>query len=187
MDNNRRKQEIVSYDEQIEQGLIRKQRQTFVAPLQGEVLPPARPAAPPASTESITRFDVAPSATSNVEVKTSAVDRARGFVIATRELGIVFGVTSVVVAWLFADVPILSLPTLAIFLLVYASTWGFAYYQTLAHSAEAAPLKEANRKLDIIEFDVRKRWEAYEREQRQMLQERTEDRQEARQRRLGGK
>jgi hypothetical protein len=151
------------------------------------VLPLVKPGAAPACTESITRFDVAPSATSSVEVKTSAVDRARGFVIATRELGIVFGVTAMAVAWLFADVPLFSLPTLVIFLIVYASTWGYAYHQTLTHSAEAAPLKEANCKLDIIAYDVKKRWEAYEREQRQMLQERIEDRQEARPRRLGGK
>src|SRR5687768_11437148 len=98
----------VTLQEQIEMGLI-KPSSNFVAPLQGEVLPPARPATPPASNESITRFDVPPSATSNVEVRTSAVDRARGFVIATRELGIVFGVTAMAVAWLFAGVPLLSL------------------------------------------------------------------------------
>jgi hypothetical protein len=41
MENSRRKQDIVSYEEQIEQGLIRPRR-PFVQAIKGEVLPPVK-------------------------------------------------------------------------------------------------------------------------------------------------
>ncbi len=174
----------VTYDEQLEQGLVRP-RQTFVPALRGEVLPPLKPTQ--ADTSAVISFDVAPTATQHIEMRTSAVDRARGFVIETSLLAGVLGVGLVFLAWLFADMPFLSGYTVTLFVVTFAVTWVYAYSQHKKHTAEGVSLYEARRKFDVIELDVRKRWEMAEREQRQMLSERTEDRTEARGKRLGGR
>ncbi len=175
----------VSYEEQIEMGLVRP-KDNFIPAIRGEVLPPARPVTP-VDTSSIIQFDSQPGATSHIEVKTSFWDRAKGFTLMTASMGLVYSLAFVVVGSIAAQVPIFSMWGLLMFLIAYSVTWGFAYFQTLRYSPEGIQARESDKKLDIIAYDVRKRWELIEREQKQMLQERTEDRTEARSKRLGGK
>jgi hypothetical protein len=73
------------------------------------------------------------------------------------------------------------------FLIAYSVTWGIAYMQTLHFSPEGIQARESDKKLSIIEMDVRKRWEMLERDQAESIKERREDRLEARTRRLGGR
>jgi len=177
----------VSYQEQVDMGLIRNQRQAFVPALRGEVLPPAPAPAPAPATNTMITFDSQPGATSHIEVKTSFWDRAKGFTLMTSQLSLLYGFAFVVVGRVVADIPIFSIWGLLMFLIAYSLTWGFAYMQTLHYSPEGIQARESDKKLGIIELDVRKRWEYMEREQAQTLQERREDRTEARSRRLGGK
>ena len=176
----------VTYQEQIDMGLIRP-KDNFVPALRGEVLPPAPAPMPPPNTNTIIQFDSQPGATSHIEVKTSFWDRAKGFTLMTASMGLVYSLAFVVVGSIAAQVPIFSIWGLFMFLLAYSVTWGFAYMQTLHFSPEGIQARESDKKLGIIELDVKKRWEYMEREQAQTLRERTEDRTEARQRRLGGK
>jgi len=135
------------------------------------------------NTNTMITFDSQPGATSHIEVKTSFWDRAKGFTLMTSQLSLLYGAAFVVVGKVVADIPIFSIWGLLMFLIAYSVTWGFAYMQTLHYSPEGIQARESDKKLGIIELDVRKRWEYMEREQAQTLQERTEDRT----RRLGGK
>ncbi len=59
--------------------------------------------------------------------------------------------------------------------------------QTLHFSPEGIQARESDKKLSIIELDVRKRWGMIERDQAEAIRERREDRLEARSKRLGSK
>jgi hypothetical protein len=164
----------VSYEEQKEQGLIRQQRQTFVpAPPKQEVLPPMQ--APP-SYQADFNLNIPPSATQHVELRTSATDRAKGFAIETRELGLVFSLSFCFAAWLLADVPIFSGWMLALFLGMYSIVWCFAYYQHKHTSAEGVSLYEAKGKVEIVKTIVNAQVRQFELDREQARKERAEDR-----------
>jgi hypothetical protein len=173
----------VSYEEQIEMGLVRP-KDNFIPAIRGEVLRPSRPLAP-VDTNSIIQFDSQPGATSHIEVKTSFLDRAKGFTLMTSQLSLLYGAAFVVIGRVVADIPIFSIWGLLMFLIAYSVTWGIAYMQTLHFSPEGIQARESDKKLSIIEMDVRKRWEMLERDQAEAIRERREDRLEARTRRLG--
>lgn len=172
---------FVTYEEQIRQGLIRRQDR-FLPAKSGDVLPP-RPNTP-VDTQSIIQFDSQPGATSHIEVKTSFWDRAKGFTLMTSTMGLVYSLAFVVVGSIAAQVPIFSIWGLALFLIAYSITWGFAYFQTLRYSPEGIQARESDKKLDIIAYDVKKRWEMIERDQLEAISERRQDRADARNKRL---
>ena len=106
-------------------------------------------------------IDTTPSATQHVELRTNAIDRALGFMIATSPLAAGFGVVVLGVVVLGFGVPILSLPALVILFSVFAVVWTVAYLYTLSISAEGVSMYEAQSKWDIIRTEQAMRWQAW--------------------------
>ena len=108
-------------------------------------------------------IDAAPVATQHVEMKTSAVDRSLGFLIASVPLYGGFALVVVLVTVFFAGVPMLSLPALVIFWLSFVAAWIVGYTYTLSVSAEGVSHYEATQKWAVIREEQKRRWEHYER------------------------
>lgn len=147
----------VTIEEQRAQGLTR-QTTNFIPAVT------ARRAAPPMPINSQVGhvIDVAPTATQHIEVRTSAVDRAKGFLIASIPLYVAFATAVVGVVVLGFKVPLASLATLVIFLLAFVAAWVVGYTYTLQVSAEGVSLFEAKNKWDVIQEEQRRRWEHYD-------------------------
>ena len=126
---------------------------------------PSRQSAPvamPINSQVAHVIDAAPVATQHVEMKTSAVDRAKGFLIASVPLyaGFATAVAGVcVVGW---SVPIFSLATFLIFWLSFIAAWIVGYCYTLSVSAEGVSLFEAKSKWDVIRREQNYRWNHYQ-------------------------
>jgi hypothetical protein len=108
-------------------------------------------------------IDAAPVATQHVEMKTSAVDRSLGFLIASVPLYAGFALLVLLVSIFFGGVPFLSLPALVIFWLSFVAAWVVGYCYTLSVSAEGVSHYEARQKWDVIKEEQRRRWAHYER------------------------
>lgn len=155
--------ETITLEEQERMGL-RTQRQHFVPVVARREPAPAAPI-----NAAITHtIDAAPSATQHIELRTSAVDRALGFMIATAPLAAGFAVVVVGICVLGFGVPLLSLPTLIITFTVFAIVWTIAYLYTLSISAEGVSLYEAQEKWGVVRTEQMLRWQAWllEREER---------------------
>ena len=150
--------QIVSYQEQVEAGLIRKPSKLVVPQPAAPVV--RRMPAGELNTVSHT-LDVAPSATHYVEMKTSAVDRSKGFLIATVPLSGGFALGVLLVAVFFWSVPLFSLPALVVFWLSFVAAWLFAYLWMLLVSAEGIALFEAWSKWNVIKREQSERWDYY--------------------------
>lgn len=109
-------------------------------------------------------IDAAPTATQHVEMRTSAVDRAKGFLIASVPLYAAFATAVVAVCILGFGVPMWSLPTLVIFWLSFVAAWVVGYAYTLHVSAEGVAMFEAKNKWAILREEQRRRWQHYERQ-----------------------
>jgi hypothetical protein len=114
--------------------------------------------------EVVHSIDAPLSATQHIDMRTSAVDRAKGFLIASTPLYAAFALGVVVLAALFAGVPFWSFWSFATFWLSFVAAWAWGYKQTLEKSAEGISHYEARRKWDIIGEEQRRRWEYYERQ-----------------------
>jgi hypothetical protein len=108
-------------------------------------------------------IDAAPVATQHVEMRTSAVDRSLGFLIASVPLYGGFAFVVLLVSVFFAGVPFLSLPALVIFWLSFVAAWIVGYTYTLSVSAEGVSHYEATQKWAVIREEQKRRWEHYER------------------------
>lgn len=117
----------------------------------------------PINTEINMTIDAPMAATQHVEFKTSAVDRAKGFLLASVPLYMAFALCVVAVVVLGWSVPLLSLPTLVIFMLSFTAAWVVGYGYTLSVSAEGISLYESVSKWSVIKEEQRRRWEAWER------------------------
>ena len=108
-------------------------------------------------------IDLPLSATQHIEMKTSAVDRAKGYLIASTPLYAAFGVGAVLVGVLFFHVPFWSFWAFSIFWLSFVLAWLWGYRETLIRSAEGIAHYEAKRKWDVVSEEQRRRWEHYDR------------------------
>lgn len=127
---------------------------------------PSRQSAPvvmPINSQVAHVIDAAPVATQHVEMKTSAVDRAQGFLLASVPLYAMFAAAVVAVVVLGWNVPLASMATLTIFVLSFTAAWIIGYAYTLQVSPEGVSLFEAKSKWDVIRIEQKKRWEHYER------------------------
>lgn len=151
--------ETISVEQQRAAGLLRQQR-GFVpaAPLARRDAPPM-----PLNSQVAHVIDAAPVATQHVEMKTSAVDRAKGFLIASVPLYAGFALLVLLVSVFFADVPFLSLASLLIYWLSFVAAWIIGYTYTLSVSAEGVSHYESRQKWAVIKEEQRRRWEHYER------------------------
>ena len=109
-------------------------------------------------------IDAAPVATQHVEMRTSAVDRSLGFLIASVPLYGGFALLVLLVSIFFAGVPLLSLPALVIFWLSFVAAWVVGYCYTLSVSAEGVSHYEARAKWRLLEREQQYRWAHYERQ-----------------------
>jgi hypothetical protein len=152
------KNETITIEQQRAQGL-RPSSQKFVpaGPVRREL-----PAMPLNASVNHT-IDAAPVATQHVEMKTSAVDRSLGFLIASVPLYAGFALLVLLVSIFFGGVPFLSLPALVIFWLSFVAAWVAGYCYTLSISAEGVSHYEARKKWDVIKEEQRRRWKHYER------------------------
>ncbi len=149
------KNEIVTYAQQKEMGLIRRQRETFVAPAtRQEVLAPAP--TPVTRMEADFSLDLPTNSTQQVVMRTSGVDRAKGFAIITREVGIMISLGWTLGTWAllyFADMawPIISWWTPLLFVITLSALYCVMYFRHTAYSAEGVALYEARTKGKVID------------------------------------
>ena len=156
MSNNNRAS--VSVQEQIERGVLQPSNSKYV---------PAR-----VETQAITHrptvevmpqnnFDMAvvPTATAYVEMKTSAKDRAQGFIIASMPRTFAFSLAVTLAAITLGGVTLGA--AFVILFSVFSVVEIASYIFTLAISAEGVAHMEAKRKWDVIEREQRERWNHY--------------------------
>ena len=148
----------VTIEEQRAAGLTRPQANYVPAPIQRRTAAPMMPI----NSQVAHVIDAAPVATQHVEMRTSAVDRAKGFLIASVPLYMAFAVAVVGVCVVGWRVPVFSLATFIIFWLAFVAAWIVGYTYTLNVSAEGVAHYEARQKWDVIREEQRRRWEHYD-------------------------
>lgn len=146
----------ITLEEQVASGMRSQRPSNFVPAL---ALRNEQPA-PVNSTINHT-IDVTPSATQHIELRTSATDRAVGFMISTLPLASAFSMVVVGICVLGYNVPLMSLPTIIIVFTVFAVVWCIAYVYTLSISAEGVSMFEARERWSIIRDEHRMRWNAW--------------------------
>jgi hypothetical protein len=143
-----------------------QQRAMGLRPQAGNYVPARidRRAAPPLpiNSEINMTIDAPPAATQHIEFRSSAVDRAKGFLIASVPLYAGFAFVVLLVSIFFAGVPFLSLSALIIFWLSFVAAWIVGYGWTLSVSAEGVSFFEARQKWDVIKEEQRRRWAHYD-------------------------
>ena len=118
-----------------------------------EVLPPA---------ETTHRLDVPMQATQHIEMKTSAVDRSKGFLIANLPLFGAFALGVWLLSGLVTTTPLFSFLGLCILWSSFVLAWLASYWYTLRVSAEGIAMFEAKSKWRIIEKEHDRRWQHYD-------------------------
>jgi hypothetical protein len=119
-----------------------------------DVLPPA---------ETTHRIDVPLQSVTNIEMKTSAVDRSKGFLIANVPLFGAFALGVWLLSGLVTNAPLFSFLGLCILWSSFVLAWLASYWYTLRVSAEGIAMFEAKSKWRIIEKEHDRRWQHYER------------------------
>ena len=154
-----RQSNVVTIDEQEAMGLRRPRREMVQpAPVQQAIVRRM----PPAELNQVQHvIDVQPSAQHYVEMRTSAKDRAQGFLIATVPLFAGLALGMVLISVFFFGVPFMSLTALVIFWLSFVAAWLLAYIYTLAVSAEGIAMFEARQKWNVIKREQEERWSYY--------------------------
>lgn len=159
MKEKERQNNVVTIDEQEAMGLRRPRREMVQpAPVQQPIV---RRMTPAELNQVQHVIDVQPSAQHIVEMKTSARDRAEGFLIATVPLFAGLALGMVLISVFFFGVPFMSLTALVIFWLSFVAAWLIAYVYTLAVSAEGIAMFEARQKWNVIKREQEERWSYY--------------------------
>lgn len=130
----------------------------FVAPIRRREMPEM-----PTRAEVVHTIDATPHATQHVEMRTSAVDRAQGHLIAMVPLYATVATATVAVCVLGFGMPWLAMPTLVIFVVVFAAAWLVTWLYQMRISPEGVNYMEADRKWGIIEKEHDRRWAQWER------------------------
>lgn len=109
-------------------------------------------------------LDVPMQSTQHIEMKTSAVDRAKGYLIATLPLLAAFALGVWLLAGLVTATPLFSFLGLCILWSSFVLAWVASYWFTLHVSAEGVSMYEARSKWGILREEQRRRWEYYEKQ-----------------------
>ena len=107
-------------------------------------------------------IDVPMQATQHIEMKTSAVDRSKGFLLANVPLFGAFAVGVWLLSGLLAHYPQFSFMGLIILWSSFVLAWLASYWYTLRVSAEGIAMYEARSKWGVIRDEQRRRWEHYD-------------------------
>ncbi len=106
-------------------------------------------------------IDVPLAATQHIEMKTSAVDRSKGFLIANVPLFGAFALGVWLLSGLLTSAPLFSFVGLCIMWSSFVLAWLASYFYTLTTSAEGTAHYEARQKWHVIKEEQRRRWEHY--------------------------
>lgn len=106
-------------------------------------------------------LSVTPNATANVDFRTSAQDRAWGFLIASTPRTFVFSLAITLISMLATDIGVIA--GIVILVSIFSVVELASYICTLAISAEGTAYREAMRKWDVVEREQRERWAHYKR------------------------
>jgi hypothetical protein len=153
------KNEILTIEEQEKQGLRRpaSRPSNFVT-----VVPEKQRVLPPASLSIVEHnLGVVPTATQHIEMRTSAVDRAEGYLLETSTLCLVFSLALVLGVRYWNQWPLLSAGMYLSTLIIFAVLWGGSYVLHKLLSAEGVSLFEAKRKWDLLNKEQAARWRYY--------------------------
>lgn len=107
-------------------------------------------------------IDVPLAATQHIEMKTSAVDRSKGFLIANVPLFGAFALGVWLLSGLLTTMPLFSFAGLVIMWSSFVLAWLASYFYTLHTSAEGTAHWEARQKWSVIKEEQRRRWAHYE-------------------------
>ena len=160
MSNNNRAS--VSVQEQIERGILQPSNSSKYVPARVETQAithrPAVEVMPPQN-----NFDMAvtPTGTSHVEMRTSAKDRAQGFIIASMPRTFAFSLAVTLAAITLGGVTLGA--AFVILFSVFSVVEIASYIFTLAISAEGVASYEARQKWAVIREEQRERWNHYKR------------------------
>jgi len=150
----------VTIEEQRAQGLLRR---NYTAAAPAEVTTVAKRGAAQLLPVQDTRhtIDVPLAATQHIEMKTSAVDRSKGFLIANVPLFGAFAVGVWLLSGLVGSYPLFSFAGLVVMWSSFVLAWLLSYAYTLHTSAEGTAHYEARQKWAVIREEQRRRWEHY--------------------------
>lgn len=149
--------DTITIEEQRAAGLLRPQAKYVPAGAVRREMPM------PINSNVALTIDAAPVATTHIDVRTSEVDRAKGFLLRSVPLYGAFALLVLLVTIFFYNVPLLSLPALVIFWLSFVAAWLLAYCYDLSRSPAGIAHMEARNKWDVIKEEQRRRWAHYER------------------------
>ena len=107
-------------------------------------------------------IDVPLAATQHIEMKTSAVDRSKGFLIANVPLFGAFALGVWLLSGLLTSSGFFTLTGLVILWLSFVAAWLASYYYTLRVSAEGIAMFESEMKWKVIMREQDRRWAYYE-------------------------
>ncbi len=103
--------------------------------------------------------DITPSSTQHVEVKTSAVDRAQGFLIASVPRTFAFALTITILSIAVGGVTLAA--SFVILFSVFSVVELISYAITLLLSAEGVSFYEARQKWQVVKREQMNRWNHY--------------------------
>lgn len=148
----------VTVEEQIKMGI---RQPTNYVPAQPIVVADRRPQPKMEIMPPQHNFDLAvtPTGTTHVEMKTSAQDRAWGFLIASTPRTFVFSLAITLISMLSTDIGVLA--GIVLLVSIFAVVEIVSYVFTLAISAEGTAHYEARQKWGIIREEQRQRWNHY--------------------------
>lgn len=152
-ENNR-----VTVEEQERMGVLRPSKYVSAQPV---VVADRRPQPraeimPPTNDYSV---NVIPTATASVDFRTSAQDRAWGFLIASTPRTFVFALGMTLIAMLATGIGVVA--GIVILISMFSVIELGSYWYTLRISAEGTAYMEAKRKWAVIEREQRARWAHY--------------------------
>ncbi len=144
---NTQQNKPVTLAEQERMGVRRPAPANFVPPARNpqpiQVLPPVQ--------EIRYGLDVPQTATLHVELRTSAVDRAKGYLLETTGLCLVFALALVLGVRYWQGWPLLAAGMYLSTLILFALLWGGSYILHKLLSVEGVALLEAWRKWNVID------------------------------------
>lgn len=155
MSNNNR----VSVQEQIERGILQPSNSAKYVPARVETQAITHRPAVEVMPQNDFNLAVTPTSTTFVEMRTSAQDRAWGFLIASTPRTFVFSLAIVLISMLATDIGVIAgiVMLVSIFSVVELASYIF----TLAISAEGTANYEARQKWAVIREEQRERWNHY--------------------------
>lgn len=149
----------VTIEEQRAQGLLRR---NYIAAAEVTAVAKRGPATVLPVQDTRHTIDVPLAATQHIEMRTSAVDRSKGFLIANVPLFGAFALGVWLLSGLLTAAPLFSFLGLCILWSSFVLAWLASYFYTLHTSAEGTAHYEARQKWAVIREEQRRRWEHYD-------------------------